>query len=305
MRLTVEVEDTGAGIAVEEQDKAFEYFEQTASGRQAGCGTGIGLAISRDYVRLMGGDITVASRPGEGSTFRFDLCIEAGEGAAPEEKLATPTVIGLEADQGIPRILVAEDNADNRRLLVKLLQAVGMEVNEACNGKEAVELFDRWRPHFIWMDIRMPVMDGQQAAQQIKAKGAGKSTTIAALTAHALEEEREAILAAGFDDFVRKPFREQEIFDAMASHLGLRYRYAEASVEGEMQDLSPDRLKDLPDELRRDLHEVAIELNMEKALAVIEKISAQDATLGAGLKELTKNLDFDRLLELLESESDD
>jgi CheY-like chemotaxis protein len=179
-------------------------------------------------VRLMGGDITVSSRPGEGSTFRFDISIEEGEGAGPEEKVPPTEVVGLATDQGIPRILVAEDNPESRRLLVSLLRTVGMEVKEACNGKEAVELFDRWRPHFIWMDIRMPVVDGKQAAQQIKAKGAGKSTIIVALTAHALEEEKDAILSSGFDDFVSKPFREQEIFDVMARHIGLRYRCAES-----------------------------------------------------------------------------
>ncbi|WP_298036474.1 ATP-binding protein [uncultured Desulfuromonas sp.] len=304
MRLAVDVEDTGVGIAADELDKAFEYFEQTASGRQAQCGTGLGLAISRDYVRLMGGDITVASRPGAGSTFRFDIGIEAGEGEGPEEKSPLPRVVGLETDQDIPRVLVAEDNPESRRLLVELLRTVGMEVKEACNGKEAVELFDRWRPHFIWMDIRMPVMDGRQAAQQIKAGEAGQSTVIAALTAHALEEERAAILAAGFDDFVRKPFREEELFAVMARHLGLRYRYADASEEGDPQELSPERLKDLPEPLRRELHEVVIELSMEKTLTVIEQISALDPPLGGALKEIARKLDFDRLLELLEGESD-
>jgi CheY-like chemotaxis protein len=120
---------------------------------------------------------------------------------------------------------VAEDTETSRTLLAEVLKAAGLDVQEAVNGKQAVEMFHEWRPHFIWMDVRMPVMDGLEATRRIKQTEAGQSTAIVALTAHALEEEKEAILAAGCDDFVRKPFREQEIFEAMAKHLGLKYVY--------------------------------------------------------------------------------
>jgi CheY-like chemotaxis protein len=91
---------------------------------------------------------------------------------------------------------------------------VGFDVQEAVNGKQAVEIFHKWQPDFIWMDIRMPVMDGLEATQCIKHTDAGQSTIVAALTAHALEEEKERILSAGCDDFVRKPFRLNDTYDS-------------------------------------------------------------------------------------------
>jgi signal transduction histidine kinase/CheY-like chemotaxis protein len=304
MRLKVEVEDTGVGIAEDEMDKVFAYFEQTASGRAKKSGTGLGLAISRDYVRMMGGDITVASKEGNGSTFRFEIDIrEAAESDIKEREMQQRRVIGLEAGQDIPRILVVEDKKDSRIMLVKLLRTVGMQVQEAVNGRQAVDVFRQWQPDFIWMDIRMPVMDGLEATQLIKAE-AGKSTVIAALTAHALEEEREQILAAGCDDFVRKPFREHEIFGVMGKHLGLRYLYedmVEKAVPAEPEfDLSPEQLAALPADLISRLHDAVIELDRDRILALIEQIKTIDAHLAKVLEPPVKKFALAPLLDLLE-----
>jgi signal transduction histidine kinase/DNA-binding NarL/FixJ family response regulator len=305
MRLTVEVEDTGVGIAEDEMDKVFAYFEQTASGRAKKSGTGLGLAISRDYVRMMGGDITVASREGKGSTFRFEIDIrKAAASDIKERMMQQRRVIGLEAGQDIPRILVAEDEKDGRTMLVKLLSAVGFQVREAADGQQAVDAFHDWRPDFIWMDIRMPVMDGLEATQLIKQAEAGKSTAIAALTAHALDEEREQILAAGCDDFVRKPFREHEIFGVMGKHLGLRYVYQDTGAKEVPTepdaDLRPEQLAALPADLLSQLHDAAIELDRERILALIEQIKTIDARLAGILETPVKKFALAPLLDLLE-----
>jgi CheY-like chemotaxis protein len=138
-------------------------------------------------------------------------------------------VIGLESGQPQYRILVVDDRLESRVLLVKLLTSVGFEVLEAVNGQEAIELWSSWEPHLIWMDMRMPVMDGYEATKRIKADLKGQATAIVALTASAFEEERSVVLSAGCDDFVRKPFRESVIFEKMAQHLGVRYIYAESA----------------------------------------------------------------------------
>ena len=208
-RLWVEIIDTGPGIAEDEIDNVFRYFEQTDSGRKNKSGTGLGLAISRDFARKMGGDITFTSEVGKGSTFRLEIDIEEGSESGIMDKTKPACVVGLEAGQRVPRILVAEDNDESRELLVRLLQTTGFEVREAEDGKRAIEVFEAWKPDFIWMDVRMPIMDGTEATRYIKESKAGESTRIVALTAHALEEEREQILATGYDDFVRKPFREK------------------------------------------------------------------------------------------------
>ncbi len=309
LRLVVEVEDTGGGIAEEELDRVFEYFEQTASGRQSKSGTGLGMAISRDYARMMGGDLTVTSRLGKGSIFRLEIGIRKGGDADLEKKVPKRRVIGIRPGQSIPRVLVAEDKEESRTLLVKLLQAVGFEVREAVNGREALEVFETFLPHFIWMDIRMPVMDGMEATRRIKATEAGKSTIIAALTASALAEEQRPILVAGCDEIVRKPFREQDIFEVMAKHLRLDYTYEGEQVEEAVIDpadeVSLERLAALPAELRNELYEAALMLDTVRIVAVIEEIIGQDASLGGSLKTLAKKFDFDRMLRLLESEGVD
>ncbi len=304
MRLKVEVADTGVGIAEDEMDKVFAYFEQTASGRAKKSGTGLGLALSRDFARMMGGDITVASIEGKGSTFYF--VIDIGEGSASDikEKMPEQRVIGLEPGQDIPRVLVAEDNEANRTLLVEVLKTAGLDVQEAVNGKQTVEMFHKWRPHFIWMDVRMPEMDGLEATRRIKRTEAGKSTPVAVLTAHALEEEKEGILAAGCDDFVSKPFCEQEIFEAMARHLGLKYVYEsrrKKAVPAEpVADIGPERLALLPDDLLGQLHQVVVELDEDRILALIETIKTIDAHLAAALDAFVRDLALSHLLDLLE-----
>ncbi len=303
MRLLVEVSDTGPGITEDEMEKVFKYFEQTDSGRKSKSGAGLGLAISRDYARMMGGDITVISEPGKGSTFRLEIDIDQGSISDIREKIRPPRVIGLVAGQQVPCILVAEDKDDSRKLLVKLIQTAGFDVREAANGKEAVEIFEKWHPDFIWMDIRMPVMDGMEATRHIKATGTGKSVIISALTAHALEEERESIIAAGCDDFVRKPFQEQEIFEVMAKHLGLKYVYEERYEENVSMkpdvNIDPEQLAVLPADLRSELYNVIVELDRKRTLELMEKIKTIDSRIAEGLEVLVRNLEFELLQELL------
>jgi CheY-like chemotaxis protein len=254
---------------------------------------------------MMGGAITVASKEGKGSTFRFEIDIrEAAASEIKEKVMQRRRVIGLEAGRDIPRILVAEDKKDSRSMLVKLLRTVGFQVREAVDGKQAVDVFHQWRPDFIWMDIRMPVMDGLEATRRIKRTEAGQSTVIAALTAHALAGEREQILAAGCDDFVRKPFREYEIFGVMAKHLGLRYVYEDSREKAVPVapdvDIRPEQLTTLPADLLGRLYQAVVELDEDRTMALIEKIKTIDECIASGLDALARNLSYDTLLELLE-----
>ena len=176
--MVFEVEDTGVGIAEDEIDKVFQYFEQTQSGIQSGGGTGLGLTISREYVRLMGGDITVSSQVGQGSTFRFEIKTEEGDAKNLAEQALQRRAIGLQPGQPEFRLLVVDDKDTNRRLLSSLLSIVGFQVREAVNGAEAIDVFEAWRPQLILMDLRMPVMDGYEATRRIKATTAGQATAI-------------------------------------------------------------------------------------------------------------------------------
>jgi PAS domain S-box-containing protein len=168
--LCFEIQDTGCGIAPEEIDLLFEAFEQTEIGRKSQQGTGLGLAISRKYVQLMGGDITVNTTPGIGSTFAFNIQIAL---ACPREMPTTQSkyqILDLAATQKPYRILVVDDSKESRLLLVKILTSMGFQVREAINGMEAVANWASWQPHLIFMDMRMPVMDGYEATRIIKSQ---------------------------------------------------------------------------------------------------------------------------------------
>jgi CheY-like chemotaxis protein len=165
-------------------------------------------------------------------------------------------------------------------------------------------MFHQWRPDFIWMDVRMPVMDGLEATRRIKQTDAGQSIPIAALTAHALEEEKEVILAAGCDGFVRKPFHEQEVFDVMAKHLGLKYVYEEVREESRPVEpdvvLRPDQLAALPEDLLGQLHQAVVELDEDRILVLVGKIKSMNAPMATALETVVEKLALSSLLDLLE-----
>ncbi|MCL1465209.1 hybrid sensor histidine kinase/response regulator [Argonema galeatum] len=224
---TFEVEDTGPGIAPEELNNLFKAFVQTKTGKTSHQGTGLGLAISRQFVKLMKGEITVSSEVGKGTIFKFDIAIAQVDATDIKSKQSPRRVIALEPNQPSYRILIVDDRWENRHLLYKMLQPLGFDLQEASNGLEAIEIWSSWRPHLIWMDMRMPVMDGYEATKHIKTHTKGQATAIIALTASVFEEEKAVVLSAGCDDFLRKPFREADIFEVMHKHLGVHYIYDE------------------------------------------------------------------------------
>jgi PAS domain S-box-containing protein len=303
-RLLFEVEDTGPGIAPHELDAVFDPFKQTASGQQSSEGTGLGMPISRQFVRLMGGDLTFSSELGVGSLFKFDVQIELADAADVPTAQPARRVIALEPDQPTYRLLVVEDREASRRLLVKLLAPLGFEVREAVNGQQAIEIWEDWKPHLIWMDMRMPVMDGHEATQRIKATTQGQATVIVALTASAFEEDRTMILSGGCDDFVRKPCREEEIFDTLAKHLGVRFVFEEGAqpigvpTEATAGVLTAAALAALPADWVASLHGAASQLDADLILALLDQIREQNASLADGLASLVHDFRFDTIMAL-------
>jgi signal transduction histidine kinase/ActR/RegA family two-component response regulator len=222
-RLRFEIEDSGCGIDAKHRDTIFTPFVQVADPSASIAGSGLGLAICKQYVELMGGQIGVLSEPGKGSLFRFEIPVIVSPSEIVGVKSCFDRVIGVAPGQPRYRLLIAEDQPINRLLLFNILEPLDFELREADSGQTALIHFEQWQPHLIWMDIRMPVMDGLEAARRIKATEAGRRTKIIAVTAHALEEERTEILAAGCDDFIRKPYQVTEIFECLTKHLGVSY----------------------------------------------------------------------------------
>ncbi|MEJ2425650.1 MAG: PAS domain S-box protein [Candidatus Thiodiazotropha sp.] len=299
--LRFEVSDTGIGIEPEELERIFHAFYQAKpSGLTESGGTGLGLTISLEYTRLLGGNLTAESTPGQGSLFRLRLPVELAQ-AVEQEKAGPQRVVGLASGQPGYRILVAEDNPDNQRLIATLLERVGFHVRTVDNGQAAIEAFQAWHPHLIWMDMRMPVMDGYEASRRIKALSGDGEVRIAALTASAFEEDREAVLAAGCDAFVRKPLKESELFKVMGDLLGVRYIYKEVAPEP-LAPVSTLELDELPAELTTELKAAALALDMEKLQELIERIQALSPQCANALRAAADDYRFDEILKALHEE---
>ena len=298
-QLQFTVRDTGKGIPEIEKERIFEPFIQTDIGTRSEDGTGLGLAISRQFARLMQGDITFTSTVGKGSIFTVNIAVELAESFQVNTKEIKPKVIGIVEGQPEYRILVVDDKEANRELLVKFLTSVGLNTRIATNGIEAIEIYRQWQPDLIWMDMRMPLMDGYAATKQIKADS---NTIIIALTATAFEEERSKILAVGCDDLVRKPFKEAEIFEKMAEQLGIQYLYdTEAnSTLTKSNCLQLPSLESMPLEWIAALHQAAIEVDADTLLELIKQIPGDRFTLSNGLKALVNNYCFDEIIHLTE-----
>ncbi len=309
--LTFAVEDTGLGIAASELETLFEPFVQTETGRTSHQGTGLGLPISQKFVQLMGGTIRVTSTPGHGSLFSFEIPLQLSEMVEQSVQPVPRQVVGIAPNQPTYRILIVEDHWENRQLLRRLLSPLGFELQEAENGQEALMFLESWTPHLIWMDIRMPVMDGYETTQKIRATPSPHSPptypVIIALTASAFEEARADILAAGCDDFVRKPFQEHVIFDKMAQYLGVQYVYADtqetvatSSDEGDAfaTALVPDGLRCMPADWVERLSHAAVRADAGDILNLIQQIPSQHAGLAKALLTLVEAFEFEELIEL-------
>ncbi len=317
--LLIEVEDTGVGIAAEELEALFDPFVQTTSGQQSQEGTGLGLPISSQFIALMRGELEVTSTFGRGTAFRVRIPVAIATVDAIEALDLQPQrrIMGIEPGQTAPdggpfRLLIVEDKRTNRDLLLKLLEPFGFDMRCAVNGKEGVEMWEAWHPHRVWMDMRLPVMDGYEATRQIKRRAAAmacqlrlaRDAIIVALTASAFEEDREAVLAAGCDDFVRKPFREREIFDVLRRHLGVRCIYepsklaSEGAAQASMEELRAT-VETLPASWAADLYEAIIALNNEQMLAHIDAVRSQAPHLSDTLAQWVRNFEYDKLMLLV------
>jgi PAS domain S-box-containing protein len=315
------VADTGVGIGSVELSTIFDAFVQAQAGKRSTCGTGLGLTISRKLLELMGGEISVSSTLGQGSTFTFTLPVSpvSGVNVTPEEN--NRFVIGLAPGQPHHRILVVDDRAENRLLMVRLLTQLGLEVKEATNGQEAVQIWQEWQPDLTWMDIRMPVLDGYEATKQIRAREDGQNSIIIALTAQASQSDRARSFAAGCNDYISKPFREQTVFLKMAQYLGLEYVYQSDETEngergtnplssylcsvasGVSDSLDPTPRATLPEVWLLQLEDAALCGNDLAIVELVAQLPSEFAQFGTHLTELANQYQFEKILNLIQLDS--
>jgi len=302
-RLIVEIQDSGPGISADELDKLFKHFVQTSSGINKSSGTGLGLALSRELAILMGGNIIVTSEVGKGSVFTFFVEIENGKSEAAQDSFRK-RVIGYEKAETNYRILVVDDKEENLQVVTSLLNLVGFETMVAINGEDAIVKFEEWNPHLILMDMRMPVMDGYEATRRIKSTKKGKQIPIVALTASSFEDERRKASKLDIQGYIRKPFRESELFGTIGSVLGIKY-----ICEEEMSFIQ-EKYHDDEIEIRKDiakLHKTlvaqmqeAVEVaDLDLLIELINSIDSDNADLAQHLIVLANNYDYDYLQQIL------
>jgi signal transduction histidine kinase/ligand-binding sensor domain-containing protein/CheY-like chemotaxis protein len=308
--LRFEVTDTGPGIAAEDVEAVFLPFVQSKSGHAAGEGTGLGLSISRQFAHLMRGSLRAVSQLGQGSTFILELPLVPADADAVQMIRPERRAIGVAPGTPTYRLLVVDDKDANRDLLVHLLEPLGFEVRTATDGEEAIQVWESWAPQLIWMDMRMPVMDGYEATRRIKATVKGHATVIIAVTASALEEDRDLILSEGCDGYVRKPFREEEITAMLEKHLGIHFIYesAEGPAAGSAGGGSAPRsdselaarIAAMPPDWIANLREAAILGSLDAILARAEEIRGRDPILASALGEMAQDYEHERILSLID-----
>ena len=312
--LQFEVADTGPGLESDEIESLFDPFIQAKQGlsstQQQGTnqkGTGLGLPISRRFAELMSGKMTAESQVGQGSQFRFSIVAEVAR--TGNQAQSARTVTGLAAGEPSYRILLVEDMPKNRELMVDLLAPVGFELREAANGVEAVDIAAQWQPHLIWMDLRMPVMDGYEATRRIReASGALEKPVIVALTGSVFKEEESVAIAAGCNDFKTKPFRTETIFETMSKFLGVKYIYgdsAQSADDGQnngqgqrTERLTSEDLREMPAEWLAQVNEAATKVNGQAVSELLSVVPDKQRMIAVYLGKLVENFGFEEIVSL-------
>jgi CheY-like chemotaxis protein len=221
------VSDTGIGISEADVAKLFEPFTQVGNkATAAATGTGLGLAISRSLVERMGGKLNVESKPGWGSRFWFDITLPVVNAATTVVAGTTKRIVGYEGKRR--RVLVVDDNSANRAVMVDMLAPIGFDVAEAEDGPESLVRAENFAPDLVLMDLRMPgEIDGLEATRRLRAMPRGDALRIVAVSASAYDVDRNECLTAGCNEFLAKPFREEELWAVVQRMLAVTWKHAD------------------------------------------------------------------------------
>jgi PAS domain S-box-containing protein len=306
-RIFLEIEDTGPGISDEELPRLFEPFFQAAAGRQVPGGTGLGLSISHEFVRLMGGELTVTSAVDVGSVFRFSLPLKLAPATELQEReRQAPHALRLLPSCGPCRVLVVDDEPANRKLLEELLEPLGFEVRSAANGAFAVAQCAAWKPHLVLLDMRMPVLDGCGAARRIR-RAHGQAVKLIAISAGVLAEQQREALAAGADAFLGKPFKAHELLETMKRVAGVDFIYERRADPGPAHATAPpvptppsaEALSRLPAGLVSELRAACERAEFDLLLTLASRVAESDAALGGQLRARIEEFDYAGVQALL------
>jgi PAS domain S-box-containing protein len=304
IKLRIEVEDSGCGIRQEDIEAVFTPFEQ-ADREHWHEGTGLGMPISRQFARMMDGDLTVKSELGKGSTFIFTFCAETATEAelAKGSEVDKSSVSSLAPGQREYNILVADDDDTNLQLLLELLKSVGFKTCAARDGEEAVEVFKKEKPDAVLMDYHMPKADGFTATRRIKEMPEGKDVPVIIVTASALNQNRDEALQAGAEAFIKKPYIEDDLLGELKKLLHVKYKYykedddSEEMLSTQIADLVGE-IKKLPETLISQMREAVAAGDLNKLLKLIDSAD-MPPVLAVALRVRAENFEYENLEKLL------
>jgi len=302
-RLRFQVEDTGIGIAETALSKIFLPFQQVGDPKYQSAGTGLGLSITQKLVDIMGGQLQVESTLEQGSTFVFEADFATITSKQNVEK-PLPKKSHKISFEGPPRkILVVEDNQDNRLVLTHLLTAFGFEVKEAKDGQDAINQTHEWRPDLIFMDIVMPVIDGYEATRQIKGIPELKQTIIVAVSASAFQSHQQQSQEAGCDDFIAKPIHTEALLNCLQKH------FKSTTIEQKLAttDILPEAetvfLQEPSIEQAKTLFNLSLRGDLDGILEYVNKLEKNEPELMPfinKIKELAKELKIKRIRQIVQ-----
>ncbi|NUO78545.1 PAS domain S-box protein [candidate division KSB1 bacterium] len=297
-RVRFQVEDTGIGIPQERLEEIFLPFQQVSELRHRVEGAGLGLAISRKLVNLMGGELHVRSELGHGSAFWFEIVLPETQAARRVLQTVEHSINGYLGEK--KKLLVVDDKKENRALLAKLLAPLGFEITEAGHGQEALDILARAPVALILLDLVMPVMDGFEATRRIRQLPHCEHTPIIALSASVFEHNREASLSAGCNDFIPKPVRLEVLLEKLQTHLQLQWRYAE-EARPQLESPAPQFTAPPRAELEA-LHQLAMMGDLSGILQQLDALAQREGRFSSFIEEIrghAKKYDVKRIREML------
>jgi signal transduction histidine kinase/FixJ family two-component response regulator len=301
LKLRFKVEDSGVGISEKDMVHLFEPFSQARAGLESGEGTGLGLSISRNFVKIMGGELRVESRVGSGSTFMFNIPVK-GVGKIDDRDRPKTSQKALALVPGQPefRILAADDDEDIRRLLRYILKPLGLDIRESSNGSETLGIIVEWKPHLVFIDLRLPGLSGKEAAARIKMEG-DNAPVLIAMSAGLFDHETEDSLSSGYNFLLHKPFRNMDIIRLIEEKLSVRFVYeTDAAVKAAWNnDSLGSRIETLEKEhpgLVARIEQACIEGDGEKMYRIIESIRTGNPDFADILSNLVDDFEFHKIL---------
>jgi CheY-like chemotaxis protein len=283
VRLRFEVADSGIGMTADQMAGIFERFAQAGEAVRREGGSGLGLDISQQLIRMMGGHIEVTSQPGQGSLFWFELDLPVA--AVARAAVPAPQIVGYQGPR--KTLLVVDDLPQNRILLIDALRPLGFEMVDAANGRECLDLLDGVHPDLIVMDVMMPVMDGREATRRIRERSHLAGIPIIASSASAGSEDEAQCYAAGADVFLPKPIDTDLLLKTIGDLLSLTWITTTERAPG--QDMEPGQPADViipPQDEIEALYQLARVGNMQNLRARADYLQDMDPRYAAFARQL-------------------